>query len=369
MQQKHFLPIGLQCKITRLTVSSGVGNLYARQSTQTYLSEEKQAEAFDAAVVDVDDDCFAVTVQRTRFTADATHSGGETTLRFGEETDVDEFTVPFCDAAVTELLPDAWTVIAEAKAAQTPVEAAVTAPGPAVPRQQEPGGHLSPDMELSERVSPVAPRGRQPPVHAVQEVYSGGVREAVEVEERPGQDDRRDRLQAAGPPVEPGATVPVERDTGPEPAASQEPLYGRAEPSVNAATVVEQLFRYTELDGTLEAVSDYGVTEDFDRDAGSAYWIDIEGMDMARTEYFINGELADDSIDSYSLGPTDTITFVQSPVFAADGEDGAYCGGQSADDTLRLSDINEIEDVEQYSLGRDVPTPALTAPSSYVPAS
>ncbi len=112
----------------------------------------------------------------------------------------------------------------------------------------------------------------------------------------------------------------------------------------NAAEVLESLFEETDLSGSVETMT-YQDTED-DFETKEAYWAEIDGMDMYRTEFFVNGELAADSLDAYDLDAGDTLTFVEADVFDDDGDDtaeGGACGGD-----LYLDDL--LEDAEDATV-------------------
>lgn len=101
------------------------------------------------------------------------------------------------------------------------------------------------------------------------------------------------------------------------------------EQSGNAAEALQQLFAQTDISGDVEKMS-YQDTDDGMK-TKEAYWVDIDGMTMERTEFFINGELAEDGLGKYELAPGDTLTFVESDIFAGDTEN---CGG-----SLYLDDV------------------------------
>ncbi|MDY6768626.1 MAG: hypothetical protein SVW02_00785 [Candidatus Nanohaloarchaea archaeon] len=316
------------------------------------VTERRAAEDIAADIVAVTDEGFSVRLQRTAFTAEAVQQGEERTLTFDEETEVEEFSAGFVDQHYMRFLPSAWELIA---AAHDPVEASVVqAAAPAVP---------APTADASTATAPaVEPMGKEarnepvplPPAPAAAEPYeavdhgSGG-REYMERAGAP--EDRRDTA------VQPRLDEDVMERTAATQQATPtiEGQYsGASRPAVNGADAVQQLFAYTDLDGTLETVKDYGLTDDFDGETPAAYWLDIDGFDMDRTEYFINGELAEDAIDAYQLGPGDTNTFVEADIFdRGGGAADSYCGrGES----LELADVQASADaVERYDIGRDLP--------------
>lgn len=80
-----------------------------------------------------------------------------------------------------------------------------------------------------------------------------------------------------------------------------------------------------DLDGSVETVT-YGVR---DEETGEVTehettWIDLEGYDMSRGEFFVDGMLADRALDGYDAAAVDTVTYVEAEVFADD--DAEICG-------------------------------------------
>ncbi len=124
------------------------------------------------------------------------------------------------------------------------------------------------------------------------------------------------------------------------------------ETSGNATETIEHLFEQTDINGTIEETTYQDTADNYT--TKESYWADIDGMDMMQTEFFINGELADDSLDSYDLAPGDTITFVEANMFGGtegtDSADGGSCGGD-----LYLDDV-----LEEYDVTDTVTTPEDT---------
>lgn len=119
----------------------------------------------------------------------------------------------------------------------------------------------------------------------------------------------------------------------------------------NAADVVESLFEETDLSGSVERMT-YQDTED-NYETKESYWVEIDGMDMYRTEFFINGELADDSLDAYDLDAGDTLTFVEADLFDEDEDENTAAGGACGGD-LYLDDVLEdAEDAAVFSTDHD----------------
>jgi hypothetical protein len=146
------------------------------------------------------------------------------------------------------------------------------------------------------------------------------------------------------------------------------------EMSGNAAESIEQMFEQTELDGTVKKMT-YQDTED-NYTTKESYWAEIDGMDMMQTEFFINGELADDSLDAYELAPGDTVTFVEADLFdnnssepytEDDDPDTSGAGGACGGD-LYLDDV-----LDEYAITADDvatmdgQTPELTADTAWAP--
>lgn len=136
----------------------------------------------------------------------------------------------------------------------------------------------------------------------------------------------------------------------------------------SAADVLQRLFTEAGIAGTVEDIS-YTASEAFVDENGKEWdvgdrvksaFIDIDDLDMTKTEYFINGELATGAIDAYTLTPGDTITFVEADVFAE--YSGVCSGGLELDDILTEQDAETI--IETYDAGTDMDyapaTPAYT---------
>ncbi len=323
------------------------------QPTKDAVRETRREETLDADLVRVGEDAFQVRLQRTTFTAEAEDTGNGRTVMIDEETDVEEFSAAFVDAHYADIVPDAWTVV-DAALAVPAVAPAPVSPGvpdvaatdtgrpqrPAVPLVDVgPGGPSVPVAPSPDEAVPEQPyAGFEPEMTVVRYEQEAG----MDAEEYvPLVEDRQEMVA--------DSTVPMTA----EDVGETEDVAAPARPRVyeqgarSAEEVVAHMFAATELDGTVELVEDYGTTGDVDDHLEEAYWIDIDGMDMDRTEYFINGELADDAINAYDLGPGDTITFVEHEVFeTGDGADS--CGGD-----LYLEDLApvlEAENVESYTV-------------------
>lgn len=351
------------------------------QDAVTETTETKHDETVDVELVDVGESGFSVRLQRTTFTAAAETMGEDTTLTFEEDTDTAEFSAAFVDAHYTDLLPDAWTVVEEALATE-PVAPATVSPGLPAPQEDiEPVSLASPEpVDVAPDLTVLSPPAAVEDVDGVPAMpYETFEPELTVVEYRQdaslaGRDERgyhlrQEPLRPANE-IAPTAAYPAGDTAVGEEAVAEEttlPTTYAAEQR-SAEEVVEHMFAATELEGTVELVADYGTIGDVDDDLDEAYWVDIDGMDMDRTEFFINGELADDAINAYQLGPGDTLTFVEDDMFStADGED-AYCGDDS--DDLYLADIVaelDGEQVQSYTVSMEdvegVAEPAAAYPA------
>lgn len=84
------------------------------------------------------------------------------------------------------------------------------------------------------------------------------------------------------------------------------------------------------LQNPAEAVSGTVETREFGIDTGDGVvyeestWIDLDGYDMDRGEFFVDGELADRNIDRYSVSDVDDVTYVTADVF--EDSEAAICG-------------------------------------------
>ncbi|MCJ7479028.1 MAG: hypothetical protein MUP63_02510 [Candidatus Nanohaloarchaeota archaeon QJJ-7] len=314
-----------------------------QRNRKKQVSETKTEEELDIDLIEVSDSGFSVEVTKKEFTAQAVEDGGERILDFQEETETEEFSVAFVEQNYLDMIPSAWEVL-EGMLQSKPVNVPVS-PSLSIPVIEEEPVSSPENLVVQPETGPES-KPEKMPGKVLSQPYEDFVRGVETVEYRPGMDEDGERSGSGYIPVE---EIPLEQEEEMDMHLKQYQSQGRSrtENERNAVEVVQEMFEETELEGEVEQLESYGLTDDFEGEAPEAYWVDIEGMDMERTEYFINGELAEDSIDAYSLGPEDTITFVESELFYTDGSEGASCSGE-----LRLDEaIPEAESIESYDTG------------------
>ncbi|MFB6294509.1 MAG: hypothetical protein ABEI97_02000, partial [Candidatus Nanohaloarchaea archaeon] len=142
----------------------------------------------------------------------------------------------------------------------------------------------------------------------------------------PGGYTAPDRPALAGAP----APQVVEQRYDLEDGDVERSLSYTVQPGQDAAETLQQLMAQELVQGSVEAMT-YTVSERFEDENGEirepgetveSYFVDLDGSDMRRTEFFVDGELAEHSIDSYDTTGA-TVTFVEADQF--EGDDG-YCG-------------------------------------------
>lgn len=315
-----------------------------QRTREKQVTETNRAEEFSAEVRSVGEEDFSVQLRVKKFLAEAVEGRDGKDISFTEEEDVEEFSVEFVEEQYAEFLPSAWEVIQESLPAQSLTAHTAWLPGiPETAEEREPVSVpvIQPGAELH--------TGRESPVlHRTYETVEPQTGQRISYSKAVGRhlEPQEDTVPAKTPVQYPEDFQAAAEQQDQVPLTAGDQLHGKQE---NAVKVVQQMFRETEMEGTVERAEEYGVTEDFDSDTPEAYWLDIEGMDMERTEYFINGELAEDAINAYTLSPGDTITFVESDIFYSEPGEASYC---SPNGELRLGDILEgdAEAVESYTV-------------------
>ncbi|MFB6147641.1 MAG: hypothetical protein ABEJ66_02045, partial [Candidatus Nanohaloarchaea archaeon] len=319
-----------------------------QETRRPQVTERNTEEELDVELLELDDSGFSVRLERRQFTAEAVQEGDDRKLKIDEEREEEEFSAEFVDQHYLDLIPDAWELVEEAlevlsvevssaasislpAVAEEEAASPSTASGPSLP---ETGVDTSQEVEFSPSTAPDDPYDQSELEREIPDYNPGPEREQEPVIVAYPVPGERPYLQSEGE----SSNRVVEE----QPYRMPEERQSHTEVRENAADVVEQLLQETELEGDLEQLGSYGLTEDFEGEAPEAYWVDIEGMDMDRTEYFINGELAEESIDQYELGPEDSITFVESDLFYSEEPEASSC---TADLGLEEA-LPEAENVE-----------------------
>ncbi|MDY6770128.1 MAG: hypothetical protein SVU88_04090 [Candidatus Nanohaloarchaea archaeon] len=311
-----------------------------------------------------------VEIEFTRRTLHGRRGGG--TISISEEETVHGHTIPAVDAAYTDAVADvaaAWMATVPLPDDLPAVAAGAPAPMAGATVDETGAGSSTVRTWTPERPFAVAGTGgvptRSPYAAAVNTAAPDTYPEAGDTADPatpgplplPARPVEGERLlaDAAVEPPRYGAGVD---ETAEEQGSSGPPVMDRRYDDA-AATDVSRALTYTvpagedalgalqqlmvqgAVTGSVEAMS-YTVSEAFEtrdgevREAGEtveSYFVDIDGSDMRRTEFFVDGELAADPIDAYD--DADTVTFVEADRFADDTD---YCGGLDLDDVLPQAD-------------------------------
>jgi hypothetical protein len=389
-QQKHFLYVSANVRYPATGAVHMRQQLIQKERTEPDEPEKSTKEATELAfaILDTGD---GVTVERTAttFAAEVLEQGGERQISIDEETDTTVFTIT---QEYDVALPTAWDQLDDLMPVTTPEETAERTAWdllqlhfmtvPAMDAVQETVADQVAPVEISESDTadiipsidttdsiddtalsvpaalssdtypvPETPEQRYEYTELVDTSTSTTVPITAQMEDRDMDTATAETATTAiseeplaqaddQAPVlyTPDAEQPIKHrlyDTETtETGIEQELTYTvSADSETNAAEAVEQLFEQTDLSGSVEKMT-YQDTDDGYREKQS-YWVEIDGMDMSRTEFFINGELAEESLDAYDLDPGDSITFVEADLFdSGDGDGGAACGGE-----LYLEDV------------------------------
>lgn len=303
--------------------------------------DRNTAEELDIELTDVSESGFSVRLRRTVFEAEAEENSEGKRLIFDQAEEVEEFSVNFVEENYSGFLPGPWELVQEETVEPVEVET-IPKTVPELPGKKESGRVPAPMQDVEPVSGGDVTSYASPPTSDTEPLDNGSKGYTEEYFE---EDDGRPSTFSS-PPGASWENLEYEREvTGRDRGMVGVYSLGEAlqDRTVSGEEAVREMLEETRIEGTVEKVEGYGLTEDFEGESPEAYWVDIEGMDMEKTEYFINGELAEDSVNHYELEAGDEIAFVESDVFEGEEE---YCTGQ-----LFMEDLDlEEADVVSYTV-------------------
>lgn len=322
-------------------------------------------------------DHLAVDVRITELSGERRREGDEITIDISEETDEWTVTLPTALHYWTANAP----VVDDIHAPDVETRWADLVPDDPAGTPPTRGTGRTPTLQRGEPVDPGYRQRRTSPAYTDEAgertVYRAGPRSGTD---GPGPDDR----DAGGPwrtvddllgdaralpdgagavrarPVNPASGASMERGGGAcsdpddtlavtetasyDPSREDNP-YGVAEEVAfsleefqegSVADLLAGVFAHPDepVSGSVETV-EYGVRDEETGDVTirETTWVDIDGYDMARGEFFVDGELADRALDAYDASAVDTATYVEADVFA--DEAAEICGADVTLDAVR----------------------------------
>ncbi len=236
----------------------------------------------------------------------------------------------------SEFLPEPVEIVSAAL--QAPVATDFSVPDLVLPEPADPASpRESPGIEMDYRNAAPGSPAPLPPVHGIEYEdptwelfeYVGGEGEEVQEnplpaipdgEVEPGFYGEEEIVAEPGPYIALEEFDPEENEDG-----MRRRLSYRVENEETVLDVVEYLSTTTSLDIEVreetfysEEEFEYG-GETMEPGTHSAYEFEIEGMDYDSTEFLVNGDLAEDSIDTVEVTPGDVVEFVDAAIYG-DGD-------------------------------------------------